>query len=1337
MSDNGFEGIAIVGMAGRFPGARSTDEFWNNLVAGMESISRFSTEELIRAGNDPDLIARPAYVPAHGVLDGVENFDARFFGFTPREAEITDPQHRIFLECCWEALENAAYDPLRHAGITGIYAGAGINTYLLSNLISAGVAADPTSTFQASIHNKNDHLTTRVAYKLNFRGPAITVQTACSTSLVAVSLACQSLLSYQCDMALAGGVSVNVPQVRGYLYQEGGTASPDGRCRAFDSQAQGTIDSNGAGVVVLKRLEDALASGDHIYAVIKGVAINNDGAHKQGYTAPGVDSQAEVVAMAQAMAGFEPADVSYVEAHGTGTALGDPVEMAALMQAFSRATNNRKQYCAVGSVKTNIGHLDAAAGVAGLIKTALALQHRRIPPSLHFETPNLRIDFANSPFFVNSRLAEWESAGAPRRAGVSSFGIGGTNAHVALEQAPDVAATPSDRPWQLLPLSAATESALEKTTGNLAAHLAAHPDLTIADVSHSLQVGRSVLPYRRAAICRDTSDAVRVLESLSPDRVLSRHQEKIRRPAVFLFPGQGSQSVNMAAELYRFQPVFRRELDRCSELLQPHLGRRILDVIFSPENAGLLDQTGFTQPALFAVEYALARLWMDLGLQPQAMLGHSIGEYVAACLAGVFTLEDALAVVAFRGKLMQSLPEGAMLAVPLGELETAVLLTGGLSIAAVNGAERCIVAGTPAEVARLEAVLSGRGISVQRLATNRAFHSAMTKPAMDSLRELFKNIPLQSPKIPYLSNVTGTWIGPEDATSPDYWARHLRRTVRFAEGLDEVLKIPDAVFIEAGPGKTLKTLTRWHPAKSASHVVIASLPSRDERTSDYPHFLRAVGEAWVAGMEIQWSGLHEGERRLRVPLPTYPFERQRYWIEGRPAAKSAAPESSLADWFYVPVWKRTEPVRGNSTALTGQRWMVLASPNSFGARIAVALIQRGADVSIVAPGAAFPDSMADRSFIVHAGELGFHSLIELAQALGKQAATPVSITVVSSGMQSVLATDTVAAENATLLGAVKVIPLEYDHVRCRSIDVALPEAGSAEEATLIASVIGETLATGAGTIAAWRGGERFVQRFERTRLAADTQVWKQSGVYLITGGFGGVGFAVAEHLARTCRARLILLSRSAASKGHAAGVGRLEALGAQVFAAAADVTDRAAMAQALGQAREKFGRIDGVIHAAGIAGGGMIQLRRPDAMERVLAPKIDGTRILAESIAADKPEFFVLMSSLAGVVGRPGQVDYSAANAFLDAFAREHTARTGIRTVSIDWGEWRGVGMASRGPFAIPAEDSAHPLLGARGLEPTGHQGHLGLEAHASFSADRGGGQVVRRSGAPRRPRRS
>jgi natural product biosynthesis luciferase-like monooxygenase protein len=1298
MSDNGFEGIAIVGMAGRFPGARAVDEFWKNLVEGVESISRFPAEELIRAGADPALVERPGYVRANAVLAGVEDFDARFFGFTPREAEVTDPQQRIFLECCWEALENSAYDPLRHAGTTGIYAGAGINTYLLSNLMPSGLATDPTRAFQTSIHNKNDHLTTRVAYKLNLRGPAITVQTACSTSLVAVSLACQSLLSYQCDMALAGGVTVNVPQVHGYLYVEGGTASPDGHCRAFDARAQGTVAGNGAGVVVLKRLEDALASGDHIYAVIKGVAINNDGAHKQGYTAPGVDSQTEVVAMAQAMAGFEPTDVTYVEAHGTGTALGDPVEMAALIQAFSNGAHNPKHYCAVGSVKTNIGHLDAAAGVAGLIKTALALQHRKIPPSLHFETPNPRIDFANSPFFVNSRLAEWKSSGAPRRAGVSSFGIGGTNAHVALEQAPEVVATPSDRPWQLLPLSAATESALEKATGNLARHLAAHPDLAIADVAHSLQVGRSVLPYRRAAICRDTSDAVRVLESLTPDRVLSRHQEKIRRPVVFLFPGQGSQSVNMAAELYRFQPLFRRELDRCSELLQPHLGLRILDVIFPPDNSGPLDQTGFTQPALFAVEYALARLWMELGLQPHAMLGHSIGEYVAACLAGVFTLEDALAVVAFRGKLMQSLPEGAMLAVPLGELESASMLAGGLSIAAVNGAERCIVAGSPAEVGRLEADLSAKGIPVQRLATNRAFHSTMTEPAMDELRGFFKNIPLSPPQIPYLSNVTGTWIAPEDATSPDYWARHLRQTVRFAEGLDEVLKIPDAVLIEAGPGKTLKTLARWHPAKSASHVVIASLPSRDEQASDYPHFLRAVGEAWVAGMEINWSRLHEGERRLRVPLPTYPFERQRYWIEATAAAKSTAP-GEQTNLFYVPAWKRMEPVRGDSKALTGQRWLVLAGPNSFGGRIAGALLSRGADVSIVAPGGELHDSLADRSYIVHAGELGFRSLIELAQALGKRAATPISITVVSSGMQSVLATDTVFPEKATLLGAVKVIPLEYDQIRCRSIDVALPEAGSADEATLIASIINETLASGTGAISAWRGGERFVQQFERTRLAAADHVWKQQGVYLITGGFGGVGFAIAEHLARTCRARLILLSRSGAPDGHA-GIRRLEALGAEVFAAAADVTDRAAMAQALNQAHEKFGRIDGVIHAAGIAGGGMIQLRSAGAMARVLAPKVDGTRVLAELIAADKPEFFVLMSSLAGVVGRPGQVDYCAANAFLDAFAREHMSKTGIRTVSIDWGEWRGVGMASRGPLASPGED--HPLLGARSMESNG-----------------------------------
>ncbi|HYH82425.1 MAG TPA: type I polyketide synthase, partial [Longimicrobium sp.] len=624
------DAIAIVGMAGRFPGADSVDAFWANLRAGVESIRRFRDDELERAV-DPAERADPRYVPARGVVEGVELFDAPFFGFTPREAELTDPQHRLLLEVAWEALEHAGLRPRAYAGTVGVFAGAGGNSYLVNHLVPAGRLAGTAGAFQASIHNKNDHLTTRIAYKLDLRGPAVTVQTACSTSLVAVATACQALADWQCDAALAGGANVVVPQRAGYLYHDHGIGSPDGHCRAFDAQARGTVAGNGAGMVVLKRLADALADGDTVYAVIRGWAVNNDGAGKVGYTAPGVDGQAAVVTTAQALAGVAPESISYVEAHGTGTALGDPIEVRALTRAFRRATE-KTGFCALGSVKTNIGHLDAAAGIAGLIKTVQALAHREIPPTLHFTAPNPGIDFDATPFHVAAELRPWESDGAPRRAGVSSFGLGGTNAHVVLEEAPAPPPAAPARPRQLLVLSAQSEGALEEATGRLAAYLRSNPDVPLADVAYTLQAGREPFENRRVLVCAGRDDALAALETLAPERVLTRAQKAATRPVFFLFPGQGAQHAGMARELYEVEPAFRAALDQGLELAAPHVAADLRALLFPAPGAEAeadeaLRRTENAQTALFLVEHALALLWRSWGIEPAGMLGHSIGEY--------------------------------------------------------------------------------------------------------------------------------------------------------------------------------------------------------------------------------------------------------------------------------------------------------------------------------------------------------------------------------------------------------------------------------------------------------------------------------------------------------------------------------------------------------------------------------------------------------------------------------------------------------------------------------------------------------------------------------------
>ena len=889
--------IAIIGMAGRFPGADDVASFWQNLRAGVESISILTDEELAAAGLDLAVTRQPNYVRAAPVLADIELFDAAFFGYTPREAEIMDPQQRFFLECAWRALESAGYDPDRYRGAIGVYAGVSMSSYLI-NLYSNRALLRAASTFQITIGNDKDHLPTRVSYKLNLRGPSVTVQTTCSTSLVAVHLACQSLLSGECDMALAGGVSIKVPQKAGYLYQPDNINSPDGHCRPFDAKAQGTIRGSGVGVVVLKRLAEARADGDHVAAVVKGSALNNDGALKVGYTAPSVEGQAQVIAEALSIAGVEADSIGYVEAHGTATAIGDPIEVAALTKAF-RATTRQKNFCALGSVKSNIGHLDAAAGVAGLIKTVLALQHKQLPPSLHFEQPNPKIDFASSPFYVNATLSEWAAAGTPRRAGVSSFGIGGTNAHAVLEEAPAPPAADASRPWQLLLLSAKTGAALDAATANLAAYLRQHPEAELADVAYTLQVGRRAFNHRRMLVCRDLADALAALETTDAQPVLTAVQQTGAPAIVFMFPGQGAQTVNMGLALYGQEATFRAEVDRCAEGLHAHLGLDLRTVLYpqaapSDDTRRQLNQTWLTQPALFVVEYALARLWMSWGVRPAALVGHSIGEYVAACLAGVLSLEDALALVAARGRLMQQLPAGAMLAVQLGETELAARLGPQLSLAAVNAPGLCVASGPEAAIADLEQRLSAEGVAARRLQTSHAFHSAMMEPMLATFTAQVQRLRLSPPQIPYVSNVTGDWITPAEATDAHYWAKHLRQTVRFAAGLAELRKEANCVLLEVGPGQTLSTLAKRQAQQAGAPAVVASLPRRQAGQADAEDLLRALGQLWLRGTAVDWAGFYAAERRRRVPLPTYPFERQRYWIGPEPFGAEQSPPKDAA-----------------------------------------------------------------------------------------------------------------------------------------------------------------------------------------------------------------------------------------------------------------------------------------------------------------------------------------------------------------------------------------------------------------------------------------------------------
>ncbi|UVW28153.1 non-ribosomal peptide synthetase/type I polyketide synthase [Massilia sp. H6] len=876
--------IAIVGMAGKFPGANDIDAFWRNLCAGVESVTELSDQQLQDAGVDPALHGQPRYVRRKGTLDGVECFDAPFFGYPPREALLMDPQQRQFLEVAWQALEHAGYGGGATAGRVGVYGGTGRAAYMLHFLSTNPASA--AELFQTTILNDKDFLSTRVAYKLDLRGPALAVQTACSTSLVALHLACQQLLQDDCDLALAGGVSIEVPHGAGYLYQEGHILSPDGRCRAFDAGASGTVRGSGGALVALKRLADATADGDTIWAVIKGSAINNDGGAKVGYTAPAVEGQAAVIEQALQRAGVDPRTIGLVEAHGTATPLGDPIEVAALTQAYRRHTPD-KGFCLLGSVKTNVGHLDAAAGVTGLIKAALAVYHGQVPATLHFQSPNPKLGLEQTPFRVNPTLVAWPASASPRRAAVSSFGIGGTNAHVILEQASQPPSASGGLPAQLLNLSARSETALHALAANLASYLAAHPEANLADVAYTLQLGRAELPLRRSLACTSVAQAREMLARPACAAAAPGAKPRVS----FMFPGQGLQKVNMGRELYAEAPQFRACVDDCARILQPLLDCDLRTLLY-PEPDLLqaatlrLAQTAITQPALFVVEYALARQLMHWGVQPDAMIGHSLGEYVAACLAGVLSLGDALTLVAARGRLVQQLPAGAMLAVEADPEQLLPFVGGEISLAVVNGPQACVLAGPVPAVDAIEPLVAAAGLRCKRIPTSHAFHSSMLDPVLAQFQALVEEVQLHAPRIPYITNVTGTWVTAQQATSPQHWVRHLRQTVLFAPGLARLLEAPDGIFLEVGPGQTFSAILRRHPLRHHVRHAGPTLATSAE-PSDCAALLHGVGQVWAGhGAEPAWDRLHLGVARRRIGLPVYPFDRHRYW--------PAAPTSSAA-----------------------------------------------------------------------------------------------------------------------------------------------------------------------------------------------------------------------------------------------------------------------------------------------------------------------------------------------------------------------------------------------------------------------------------------------------------
>ena len=1351
-------GIAVVGMAGRFPGARTVDEFWRNLRAGVESIRRFSVEELRAVGVSAETIADPSYVRASGFLADIDKFDAGFFGISPRDASVFDPQHRFFLEVAWEAFEDAGHVPDQIPGAVAVFAAQGMASYLMFNLLRNPSVMETVGEWLVR-HTGNDSnfLATRASYELGLRGPSVSVQTACSSSLVAVHLACQALLAGECDVALAGGSTIDPRQDRGYFFREGEILSPDGHCRPFDAAAQGTLFCSATGAVVLKRLEDAERDGDAIRAVLLGSAINNDGADKVGYLAPGVDGQVRVISEALSIAGVSPAEVSFIEAHGTGTLLGDPIELAALEQVFAPSGAKR---CVLGSVKSNFGHAGESASVVALIKTVLALQHRELPPTLHFQRPNPRARLDGKPFLVSNVLLPWDAEGV-RRAGVTGLGAGGTNAHVVLEEAPLLAPAPQPaRAQQLLVLSARSASAAESAAARLAERLDGDPALPLADVAWTLQAGRKAFRHRRAVVASSSADAAAALRTKA--RVLGA-ESRDGAAVAFLYPGGGAQYPGMGSGLYKSEPVYRAAIDEC---LASAAVPGLRDALFPPagSEAPALEAASLALPALFATEVALTRLFASFGIVPAAVIGHSAGEYAAACAAGVLEVHDAMALVALRGRLFETLPPGGMLVVPLAEAELLPLLPAGLSIGAVNAPASCVVSGPPPELAALEASLRERGVESSRVHINVAAHSAMVEPILPAFEAQCRRTRFRPPTLPYVSNITGALVRPEEVTDPSYWVRHLRSPVRFADGLRALSREPGRLLLEVGPGRTLSSLARQGGTGEAEQ----SLRHPKDPVDDVAALLASVGRLWCRGAEVAWERL-QGAPRRRVPLPTYPFESKRHWVD--PVAEVSAAASlkkrpSVDAWFAAPSWQAAGPPQREagavSTAARAGPWLLIDSGDPLGDAVAREL--RGALVVRAQPGPRFqrqgdgyrlrPGSREDlealfadlraRSLepqrILHllgavrpskaprqqafarAQEL-YQGLVFLGQQLAGGAG-PVRLVVATSGACALAAERTWAPERALLLGPARVISRELPQVAAIAVDVDGPPAKGPALDRLARLLVEEGLGAERSQVFALRGGQRFVQAVAPLRLppAARPAPWAKDGSrVLITGGLGGLGLLLAAHLARSAKVKLVLLGRSPPGAAQRAQVQALEALGAEVLVLQADTGDRASLASALGAARKRFGGLDVVVHAAGTLRDLPIAARGDDPGRAVIAGKALGALLLEELLADDPPGLLVLFSSVSALLGLPGQIDYTAANAWLDALAH---ARTGgpTRVVSVAWNAWQEVGLAVSAlqqrdapvaPAAPALEGVAHPVLGHRRPRPgEGHTLPLSRETH-------------------------
>ncbi|HEV8298714.1 MAG TPA: type I polyketide synthase, partial [Acidimicrobiales bacterium] len=1364
--------LAIIGMSGRFPGAATADALWMRIAAGDDCLRDLRADELRDAGVPSHLLESPDYVLRGGSIDDVDRFDPGFFGIGPRDAAIMDPQHRQLLECAWEALEAGCQVPERFAGTIGVFAGCGANTYLLNNLLANPTLVEQVGWFLLRhTGNDKDFLATGISYRLDLRGPSVNVQTACSTSLVALHLAVQSLLAFECDMAIAGGATIEVPHGVGYRYHEGEILSPDGRCRAFDAASRGTVLTSGAGALALRRAADAVRDGDPILAIIKGSAVNNDGSRKVGYLAPSVDGHADVVREALAVAGVDARTISLLEAHGTGTEVGDPIEFAALTEAF-RAHTSDVGFCRLGSIKPNIGHLDTAAGVASVIKVVQAMRHRWLPPLANHTAPSPLLPLAASPFEISGAGQEWTSAG-PRRAGVSSLGVGGTNAHVILEEAPSLPAIAPAPAEQLLALSARSAGALDEASERLASFLETNPHVSLADVAYTLAVGRRRFAHRRVVVATDVADAIVQLRGADRRRTYRAIADERAPDVALLLPGGGTQYPGMAAGLDDRFDVFHRVLHEGIGIVKAQTGLDLAPLLKPDADPDALRLPTASLPAVFVIEVALARQWIEWGVRTQVLVGHSLGEYAAAHLAGVMSYADALRLVTTRAALMERVAaDAAMLVVPLPADEVRVRLPDTLSLAVINAHDECVVSGHTGDIDSLAQALESDGVSCTRIPLAAAAHSFVLDPILSDFASVARTVTFSPPSLRYVSNLTGTWADAGQVVNPQYWVDHLRKTVRFEEDLATAIAAGPLVLVETGPGQALSSYARRQTEKAVA--IVSTLRHPNDEMDDAVHLLAAAGRVWAHGGAIEIERLVGGTGpRRRLTLPTYPFQRERYWIEpatvaggllGAPVPRDAAsqpsppaPETSatltriarLEDWAWRPGWRETEPPPHHAKPVGP--WIVVADPGDpFATRVADGLRARGEVVhaltaldqsgaadaeAIVLVAPAVPCPLSDPAAMFERARARL--LREASDAARRLATRPSGgrlVVITRSALDAAGPAD--RPTDALALGPVLVAPKEYPEVQAVLVDLDATPGDADLDAVL------DEITSPTDPVVAWRARRRFVPSRTRHGLEpapSTAAAFRPGGTYVVTGALGGVGHVLATHLATVHRATLVVLTSEAlppASErarflaGHGTAhptsqrlrrLAALEALGGRVVTMHADVSDPAAVRAALDEAERAVGPIHGAVHAAGRLVDRLIETVTDDEHEAVVGAKARGAIVLADELARRNAKLLVLVASTSTVLAPAGQSSYVAANAVLDAMVG---TRLGLRVVAIDFGVWAGTGMAAEAArrSRLGLTDGAsirHPVLVERRVDRTGAVELIGtLHAASDWLAD-------------------